>query len=248
MRKNNENSVLFSIGSVIEMAHQKERERSENLAQQAAERERAETERLDQARQRAEETDQARLAAAAETARHDREIQVAEKEAALLARIEADTQRELEMLRAEYRDGAPVVVPGRRRLSFAVANLVTLAVFGLGAFGVHAMANDNQPPTTNAATASSATPRNATQHTPQIAPKPELATPAPVTTVTQPKPVVVQVKKPVRKPIIKRPVRPRPRCRWITTTKRVQNELWNHPLNFEGRYKIIKKRIKKCRK
>ncbi len=247
MRKNNENSVLFSIGSVIELQHQMEQERHEELAQQTAERERAETARLEQAQRRIAEAEQTRLVAAAQTARHDWENQVAHKEAAIRARIETETQRELELLRDQYRDAAPVVVPGRPRLAFAVASLVTLGLFGLGAFGVHAMSNKNQPPLPKSATASTTTTTTTVRAT-EVAPKPELTTPAPVTTVQKPKPVVAEVKKPVRKPHIKRPIRPRPRCRWITTTRRVQNPLWDHPLNFEGRYKIIKKRVKKCRK
>ena len=41
MLKNNENSVLFSIGSVIELGRQKERERQAELQRQRDEQERA---------------------------------------------------------------------------------------------------------------------------------------------------------------------------------------------------------------
>lgn len=244
MLNNNENSVLFSIGSVIELQQQKELEQQAEVQRQKIEQKRAETARADQARQAVEETQRARLAEAAESARHEWEKLVADKEAAIRSRIEADTQRELEMLRAEYRDAEPLVVPGRNRLSFAVASLVALAVIGLGAFGVHAMTNDSQPPVPRTATATTATP-SATQ----AAPRPKVLAPAPVTTVHIAEPTPVKIHKPVTKPKVKpRPIRRRPRCKWITITKRVQHPLWNHPLNFEGRYKIIKKRVKKCRK
>lgn len=239
MSKNNENSVLFSIGSVIELAQQKESERQAAILQQKEDLERATAERLAQTRRAVEETERARLTQIAEAARQDWESQVADKEAAIRARIDANTERELEMLRAEYRDSTPMVVPGRSRMSFAVASLVALAIFGLGAFGVHAMGNDNQ----NAAHTATANAGSLSATEPMA----ERAVRAPER-MTTPRPVAsapVKIDKPVIKP---RTFHKRPRCRWITTTKRVLNPLRNHPLNFEGRYIITKKRVKKCRK
>jgi len=244
MSKYNENSVLFAIGSVIELAQQQERELHAEQERQAAEQDRAEAARVAQARRAAEETERTRLTQVAEANRHEWETQLAHKEAAIRARIDADTERELEMLRAEYHDGSPLVVPGRSRLSFAVASLVAFAVFGLGALGVHAMGNNNQSGDAHHTTASADT-LSATEPITQ----PVVRTPTPRTTARPVESPSPKIHKPAPRPIAKpRPLVHRPRCRWVTTTQRIQNPLWNHPLNFEGRYKIIKKRVKKCRK
>ncbi len=241
MRTNNENSVLFSIGSVIELAKQKEQEKETELQRQLAEQKRIEAERVAQAKSDAEKAEQARLAAASDQARQQWEQQLAEKEANIRARIEANTERELEMLRSEYRDAEPVVVPGGRRRGFALAAIMALVVLGASAFGVHTMTADAQPADHNTATASNPwSDVTRAQRTPVTqAPDPRVAPKAPA-------PKVV---KPATRPRIKvRPRINRPRCRWVTVTTRKLNPLRNHPLNFQGRYLITKKRVKKCRK
>jgi len=259
MKSNNENSVLFSIGSVLQLQQHKERELQDEAQRQKDDHDRAEAARLDQARRAAAAAQRLRQVEAAETARHEWERQVTDKETAIRARIEADTERQLELLRAEYREARPVVVPGRHRLSFAVASVMALAVVALGAYGVNAMTSDNLPPLKTSATANAATPGDepvaATPGDEPVAPTPRVLAPtsrvlapAPMTTIRVVEPTPVKIQGPAPRPIAKPYRTPtRPRCKWITVTKRVQNPLWNHPLNFEGRYKTIKKRVKKCR-